>query len=260
MSNEKKDNGLCTACAGKGYVQVSKGAKFFNGFGYKPIVTLHTLSLCPFCKGTGNSDISREEDKTILKKPNGKEWVGHELTANEYQELASRTINKDSSSKNMLDHALFGMVGEVGEIHSIFQKELQGHPIDLHDLKNEVGDLLWFVSELCTYYGWDLSDVMAANIKKLMERYPDGFDSDRSVNREDYAKQEEIKKELTYGDIFSKCMEQHPELKGKVSDYRPADPGIYGSDYKENSIVIWLTNGARILYYYDGKDCLYNIM
>lgn len=160
----------------------------------------------------------------------------------------------------MLDHALFGMVGEVGEIHSIFQKELQGHPIDLIDLKNEVGDLLWFVSELCTYYGWDLSDVMAGNIKKLMERYPDGFEYDRSVNRDDYAKQEEIKKALTYEDIFNKCMEQHPELKGKVSDYRLVNSGIYGFDYKENSIVIWLTNGTRILYYYDGKDWSYNIM
>lgn len=73
MSNEKKDNKLCTACAGNGYVRVIKGANFFNGVGYKPIVTLHTLSLCPFCKGTGNSDIYKKEDTTILKKPNGKE-------------------------------------------------------------------------------------------------------------------------------------------------------------------------------------------
>lgn len=255
MINVKKDDGLCKVCNEEGFIHLTRAGSFVDL--NHSILKLSDILICPFCDGTVN-DIKKDE--TVLKKNNNGEWKAHELAANEYQQLAARTINKDSSPVDVLNHALFGMVGEVGEIHSIFQKELQGHPIDLDELKNEVGDLLWFVSELCTYYGWYLSDVMAANIKKLMKRYPDGFDADRSVNREDYAKQEEVKKALTYGDIFSKCMEQHPELKGKVSDYRLIDSGIYGFDYKENSIIIWLTNGTRILYYYDGKDCMYNII
>lgn len=105
------------------------------------------------------------------------------MDANEYQILASRTMNRELTAEQELHHALFGMVGEIGEIHSIFQKEMQGHPIDLLHLRKECGDLIWFVAELHTHYGWDLEETMEQNIKKLRDRFPDGFDAERSLHR-----------------------------------------------------------------------------
>lgn len=105
------------------------------------------------------------------------------MTPNEYQVLASRTMNRELTAAEELNHALFGMVGEVGEIHSIFQKEMQGHPIDLIHVRKECGDLLWFVAELHTHYGWDLEETMKMNIDKLKARFPDGFDANLSLNR-----------------------------------------------------------------------------
>ena len=108
------------------------------------------------------------------------------MTGNEYQRLASRTMKQGWSSERekAKEHALHGMVGEIGEIHSLYQKEYQGHgePDREHILK-ETGDLLWFIAEFLTAQGFSLDDCMETNIEKLKKRYPDGFDSDHSLHR-----------------------------------------------------------------------------
>lgn len=108
------------------------------------------------------------------------------MTGNNYQKLAGRTINQDLYPIQMKHHALHGMVAEVGEIHSLFQKVYQGHPSPDEDhLKKEVGDLLWFIAEFCTCHGWELEEVMQMNIDKLIARYPEGFDADHSLHRKE---------------------------------------------------------------------------
>lgn len=105
------------------------------------------------------------------------------MTGNEYQRLAARTIDDGLSPDEQILHSLHGMVGEVGEIHSLFQKTYQGHIIDHEHLMKEIGDVLWFVAELCTSYGWKMEDIMTMNIEKLKARYPNGFESDKSIHR-----------------------------------------------------------------------------
>ena len=105
------------------------------------------------------------------------------MELNEYQKLAARTINKDLTCEEQGKHTLHGMVGEIGELHSLYQKKYQGHPFDEEHAKKEVGDQLWFIAEYCTAYGWDLNDIAQMNIDKLKARYPEGFDEDRSLHR-----------------------------------------------------------------------------
>lgn len=105
------------------------------------------------------------------------------MTFEEYQARAARTINKDLSGGQMERHALHEIAGECGEIHSLYQKELQGHLMDYDALRMEIGDLLWGIAELCTVHGWNLGDVAEENIAKLYRRYPEGFDPERSRNR-----------------------------------------------------------------------------
>ena len=106
------------------------------------------------------------------------------MTGNEYQKLAARTINKDLMKIEMEYHALHGMVGEIGEIHSLYQKVYQGHELDEDHLVKELGDLLWFIAEFCTAKGWLLDGVMNINIDKLRDRYPEGFDTEHSLHRD----------------------------------------------------------------------------
>lgn len=105
------------------------------------------------------------------------------MTGNEYQELAARTINQTLNADELMDHALHGMSGEIGELHSIYQKVYQGHQLDETHLKKELGDLMWFIAEYCTSYGWELDEIMKLNIEKLKKRYPKGFDADHSLHR-----------------------------------------------------------------------------
>lgn len=104
-------------------------------------------------------------------------------TAERYQMEAARTINRSLSTQDQVRHAVLGMASEAGEIAGLFQKRYQGHGIDEEHLKREIGDLLWFVAEMCTAHEWKLSDVMKTNVDKLRARFPDGFDADRDAHR-----------------------------------------------------------------------------
>lgn len=105
------------------------------------------------------------------------------MTFKDYQGLAARTINPELGQTEMEDHATRGMAGEVGEIHSIYQKEYQGHPLDYNHVKKELGDLLWFIAEYCTAMNWDMGEVAQLNIDKLRARFPEGFEVDKSLHR-----------------------------------------------------------------------------
>ena len=107
------------------------------------------------------------------------------MTGNEYQELAARTINKALSPRLQEKHALFGMAAEVGELLGLYQKRYQGHALDEEHAIKEVGDVLWMVAEYCTACNITLEDVMQRNIDKLKARYPEGFDTEHSMNRKE---------------------------------------------------------------------------
>ena len=108
-----------------------------------------------------------------------------ELTCNKYQKLAARTINNKLEPCQKEFHALHGMAGEVGELHSIYQKAYQGHETNIEQLKKELGDLMWFIAEYCTCLGWNLEDIAQMNIDKLKARYPEGFEEEKSLNRKE---------------------------------------------------------------------------
>ena len=105
------------------------------------------------------------------------------MTLNEYQRLASRTIPETMGKEDMKNHALHGLSAEVGEIHGLYQKVYQGHSIDRAHLAKEIGDVLWFVAELCTAIEVELDEVADGNIIKLLKRYPNGFEDERSLHR-----------------------------------------------------------------------------
>lgn len=107
------------------------------------------------------------------------------MTGNEYQKLASRTMRKDLHPIQTEYHALHGMVGEIGEIHSLYQKSFQGHEYTQEHMKKELGDLLWFIAEYCTAMEWKIEEIMQMNIDKLKARFPEGFEAEKSLHRKD---------------------------------------------------------------------------
>ena len=108
------------------------------------------------------------------------------MTFAEYQASAMRTINRELSDDQLIVTAALGIAGEGGEIADIIKKwQFQGHDLDRAKLREETGDLMWYLALLMTGLDSSLNLVAFENIAKLRARYPDGFDSHRSINRED---------------------------------------------------------------------------
>lgn len=105
------------------------------------------------------------------------------MTFTEYQVQARKFQNTDLSLNERTEHALWGLASETGEVCSLFQKLHQCHTMSYTDLREEMGDVLWMLSELCDVYGFSLGAIAEGNIRKLSERYPNGFEADRSVHR-----------------------------------------------------------------------------
>ncbi len=103
----------------------------------------------------------------------------------EYQEAAARTL-ADLNNPLLNDlHMVTGMVTESAEIADAYKKHFAyGKELDLVNVKEELGDLLWYIVGLCTMHNWDPKDIMANNIAKLRARYPEKFNQEQALNRD----------------------------------------------------------------------------
>ncbi len=108
------------------------------------------------------------------------------MTINEYQELAMRTVNPKLNKDEILINSVMGLCGESGEAIDIVKKWFaHGHELDREHLKKELGDIAWYLAEAATALDITLESVLEANIEKLKKRYPEGFETKRSIERAD---------------------------------------------------------------------------
>ena len=106
------------------------------------------------------------------------------MTVNEYQNLAMRTLNPELDKKDVLINSVMGLCGESGEAIDIVKKWLaHGHPLDKEKLIKELGDVAWYLAEAATALDVPLEEIFEKNIDKLKARYPEGFDTEKSLNR-----------------------------------------------------------------------------
>ena len=125
------------------------------------------------------------------------------MNGKEYQNLAMRT--SDGNATNRLLNltlsdttengigedtgtillACLGLSGEVGEFNDMIKKWIfHEKDLDEEHLKKELGDIMWYIAMMCHAFRWNLDEIMEMNINKLKARYPEGFDTNRSNNRE----------------------------------------------------------------------------
>lgn len=106
----------------------------------------------------------------------------------EYQKASSATSGAHQDlygQQARLSIGALGLAGEAGEVADYIKKVVgHNHPLDKDTLVKELGDVLWYVAELCSTVGVSMGDVADKNIAKLRARYPEGFSSERSINRE----------------------------------------------------------------------------
>jgi len=101
-----------------------------------------------------------------------------------YQLVSARTLNLKLSVDSVISEMVFGMNGEIGEVTEIMKKHLfQGHELNKEHLKEEIGDVMWYLVNLCTIYNIQFTDILDINNEKLNKRYPYGFTTNRSIRR-----------------------------------------------------------------------------
>ncbi len=106
------------------------------------------------------------------------------MTINEYQKEALRTESGMSKDYPRILNGLMGLNGEAGEAIDILKKHLfQGHELDKAHLAKELGDVAWYLAVSADAIGYDLETILQMNVDKLRARYPEGFDSEHSINR-----------------------------------------------------------------------------
>ena len=101
------------------------------------------------------------------------------MTLSKYQQLAESTLadNLRGELTARIDHALYGLFAEAGEVAGVLQKAERGDyggGEALDKLYDELGDVLWYLAETCSAYGWDLDEIAADNLDKLQSRQSRG--------------------------------------------------------------------------------------
>lgn len=107
------------------------------------------------------------------------------MTIHEYQTLAMTTLNKEIAADELLLNSVMGLCGEAGEaIDLVKRHRFHGHPLDREALIKELGDVAWYLAEAAQTLEIPLEEILNRNIEKLKKRYPQGFETQRSMCRQ----------------------------------------------------------------------------
>ena len=101
------------------------------------------------------------------------------MELNEYQRLASETDQQPGSGIAESDQRsllipLLGLAGEVGELlgeHKKWLRDGDSYKLFPDRVKEELGDLLWYLSNVATKHGLSLEDVATYNLGKSQRRW-----------------------------------------------------------------------------------------
>ena len=81
-------------------------------------------------------------------------------------------------------HMVIGVSTEAGELLDAFKKHtIYQKPLDVENVKEELGDLLFYMSNLMQSVGLSFKDVLQHNIDKLSVRYASGKYSDEQAQQ-----------------------------------------------------------------------------
>ena len=97
------------------------------------------------------------------------------MEMNEYQNEATKTFQFNPDVIDPLVYAVLGLVGEAGEVADKLKKVYrndEGRMTDdfKEDIRRELGDVLWYISQTARIMDISLDDIAQTNIEKLRDR------------------------------------------------------------------------------------------
>lgn len=99
----------------------------------------------------------------------------------DYQYAAAKYRTKETPDMERV----LGLGEESGEVLGLFKKKLRGdnNPLFNELLLKELGDILWYLSQVAKDNGFRLQDVAMANLQKLEDRFQRGVLKGSGDNR-----------------------------------------------------------------------------
>jgi NTP pyrophosphatase (non-canonical NTP hydrolase) len=108
--------------------------------------------------------------------------IGHENCFGVIHQLVNEKGLAKPDAENLV-HGIVGLATEAGELLELLYDTLQGKPLDLTNLKEEVGDGKWYMAILAKVGGFMWGDDEKVNIAKLRKRFPNAFTEHDANNR-----------------------------------------------------------------------------
>lgn len=96
------------------------------------------------------------------------------LTFNEYQKLSRTTAIYPKIGHGVI-YPTLGISDEAGEVAGKIKKIFRDkngvfNELDIQEIKKELGDVLWYISQIASELEINLEDVASKNIEKLLDR------------------------------------------------------------------------------------------
>lgn len=128
--------------------------------------------------------------------------VTRPFSFSEYQKRAAETDHTGINPEDGTLISVLGIVGESGDLATLFKKKLRdGDSFTVYpdQCAEELGDILWYVSTLCTKLGFSLEAIAKDNLKKTKSRWSDftGSRDARPLLDENAAPSEQIPRRFT---------------------------------------------------------------
>lgn len=96
------------------------------------------------------------------------EWGRTKLDFNEYQNAAKRTLY---GNEQVLTNCALGLAGESGQVVDLVKNyTFRSRKLDRKELIHEMGDVLWYLSQIAEWADIPFEEVAKANIEELNQR------------------------------------------------------------------------------------------
>jgi len=173
--------------------------------------------------------------------PSNKEEVPSEFEANVHR-LFKRELKPMTQTQHELAHATIGIATESGELLDALKKHwVYEQDLDADNIKEEIGDLLFYLQALCATVNTSMQECMDLNVAKLKKRYPEGYTNEAAKERADKVEEtpdETIQYcELEVGEVIQEGDECFYPVEGKWAKSisrgkRVGDTGTKGLKYR----------------------------
>ena len=128
------------------------------------------------------------------------------MELNEYQRLANQTDQQPETGNFESDPRsimvpLLGMAGEVGELlgeHKKWFRDGESYKLFPERVKEEMGDVLWYLSNVATKHGMTLGEVADFNLSKIGRRWQlaGAGKGPRKLFDEDFPEKEQLPRQM----------------------------------------------------------------